>query len=441
MHENQKADLLFIEYSRCKAGASVDHKVVRELLVDGDPLYIIELLNKKILQEESERHTYGTPDQMLDLVFSKVASQISKRVNIPFHEMYRSVDPVVSFAERLYDCVRDHLRSILNYHCVFGGLPRIGSLLIYPKQMRHCYLADYSLKPAGLDVSVVGRIDDPRGFLEIDKITSLSGPLARSSAKGILTSGHKIVIQSGVLTHIDRRVDESVFGPSVDTLILADIAVMLSARQRAESIAEVGCGNGHIISAVAVSGGHQVRRIVFYDVEKNAVRCTHRNLMNNLNRVQRNNIDVVGIIALLQNAHLVDKFDLVVCNPPYTSRLRGSDALDRRSAVAGEELIGELINNAGKLIGNNGRLLMMLSSTSLSFRELAALEGTFAIEKYYSGPGIRVPFDLEEVLSAPEWLQFLVDEGGLEKEGDRYYHHLRPIVLELKHDAEPHSSI
>ncbi len=118
-----------------------------------------------------------------------------------------------------------------------------------------------------------------RRLFSIYGFPELTNERSKNAAKEFIKSGHKLILQNGILTHVDRKLDKKVFGPTIDTVIMAEEIYGMNTDPA--SILEIGCGSGHIASSIA-SLQDCVSNIVYCDVNPYAMTCTLRNLLGNL---------------------------------------------------------------------------------------------------------------------------------------------------------------
>lgn len=328
--------------------------------------------------------------------------------------------------------ITDEIGRVFRARFFEGNIPNNGLCLLFTRQLRSSYLVRYDLRNTLPDIQMIERFDDPKGLMEIDSISSLRKPMARNFAKAFLTSGHKLVLQSGILTHVDRRIDSEVFGPTIDTLYLADILLSIPMLP-VTRVLEVGSGSGHVISTVACTL-ESVQSCTFIDINPKSIACTLRNFSGNTKYKRKNMNDIFGVVGPFSNDFLGCRFDLVVCNPPYIALPPegiGVDPSHYTEAVAGTELMTGLLEVLDDLLTPNGKLLLMTSSTSLSAVE-SSVPPNFDVSPAYRGSGLKVPFDVEAALGDENWINHLVQKKALELREDTYWHELRPIWVERR---------
>jgi len=317
-------------------------------------------------------------------------------------------------------------------------LPDAGTILYFTSDLRYSYVITYHMHFDRPVIEILGRIESPKGVCDIEDIRTLPTQRARNRAKHFLTSAHKIVVQNGVLTHVDRRYDKNVFGPTIDTLLLARVLYDDNKSRAAKSFVEIGSGSGHI-SATAAAMLPSVDTFVALDISEFATSCTVRNIRSNLRYLRSMKIrdykELMIVFGSYEKNVFKSKFDLAVSNPPYIERRRPvGDVFEERfaEAVAGTELIANMLRTLPDLLTPDGRLLLMVSSVTGEPESLPIPDGFMVRSAVEDAPdGIEVPFDVEEVLDQPEWLADLLDSGAVRPHnGGRYTHRLKPVWIE-----------
>ena len=145
-------------------------------------------------------------------------------------------------------------------------------------------------------------------------------------------------------------ISEHVYEPSEDSFLLADAA--LANIKGSEHILETGCGSG-IISAVI--NANTKASVTGIDINPYAVQCT-----------KENGVEVIrgDLLSCIKGS-----FDLIIFNPPYLptedrEKEKGwlNAALDGGSN--GRQVIFRFLEEAGRCLGEGGKILMLVSSLS-----------------------------------------------------------------------------
>lgn len=343
------------------------------------------------------------------------------------------------FLDRLRSSIWKGLSDLIENVHAGGLLPDSGSVLYFTEQLTHCYIVSYHLHYDRPVIEILDRIDSPRGIAQLEAFPNLRTHRARNRAKNYLTSGQKFIVQNGVTTHVDRRLDKSVFGPTIDTLLLADILVHDQKISEVRSFLEIGCGNGHITSTIA--GVYpNLSSLVAYDINEYATACTVRNVRANLRYLKKSTPDCLEDFMVacskFTGNDLKQKFDLVVCNPPYVSHPPAdveNFAENFGDAVGGTSLIETILANLSELLNPRGRLLLMVSSVT-QIKVEDHLPAEFVVAPSPDHPsGLSVPFEVEQVLDQRDWIDHLKGRESVATDpAGRYTHTLLPLWIERR---------
>jgi len=318
------------------------------------------------------------------------------------------------------------------------GTPNSGSgwFLVFVGGLSRCLVMRFTWFESSPQVKVEWIIDEPRAAFDVWPTIKKFDNKARNYLKEFLQSGHKIIIHRGVFIHVDRRHDINVFGPSIDTLLLAEILAqeVFEREVQLDSALEVGCGSGLLTCSLATHA-KGLTELFAIDSHFGSVSCTHRNL-STLADVTRN-LKSYLLWGDFRSDLFTRKFDLVVCNPPYLPLPRHIQSAnphvpDYFAAVGGTRLLKEVIQSAPNILTPRGRMLLLTSSLSLP-ETLSYIPSTCEYSQPLGENGYRVSFEVEAVLNNPEWKSFLLQERNLEDDGGLYFHTLHPIWITLRH--------
>lgn len=338
----------------------------------------------------------------------------------------------------LWEHFSTHLISSLRMARLRSGIPPRGGVLAFVGGGYICLILKYEFTGNQPRVHPVTMISNPQSVFDFwGAIDSVSGS-ARNQLKQILASGHKLISHRGTLIHVDRRKDMDVFGPSIDTLVLAEVLAQAiyesNDNSRIKVAMEIGCGNG-LLTVSLFKHLADLVELFSIDSDLNAVACTARNLDSvkpTKGLIHHPNIYLIN--GTFNPDVLNRKFDLIVCNPPYipfplnhlNNDLKTGDYI---KAVGGTDLCELVVKSSYSLLNPGGRLLIMTSSLVLD-EVTSWIPNTCNLQFALGNEGFEVLFDVEAVLSQPNWLEYLVEERGLiMKKKEMYYHTLHPLWI------------
>jgi methylase of polypeptide subunit release factors len=328
-----------------------------------------------------------------------------------------------SFENSLHDKLREGIKK---------GIPRRGGILAFVAGVSKCIVMDYEFDDNTPQIKPIATIDSPKSLFDFwATIDTVTKPAAQNALKDILVSGHKIVYQRGALVHVDRRRDLGVFGPTIDTVLLAEALVQYVLESNTiviRNAVEVGSGNG-LVSAVLLENSKSINNYVALDVDFTSVSCTARNC--SYNGFPQNHIHYIN--GLFDPQLFGRKFDLCICNPPYiplppTSYTQDARFDDNRRATGGTELLETLIKSIPMLLTSTGAILLITSHLALSVIHDLMPKGYNAVN-LLGGQGWRVGFDVDAVVTDRVWLDYLIQSCGLISEEGSFYHTLHPLLI------------
>lgn len=419
------------------SGLTMD-KSIREIEKSLTPDAILTKLLDESLDEIFQTH------KMLFTPFSELREWIigfdshSNKVIKHVHLFRDNEDGMkfLDFLDQLRSKILIHIQNLINDAIVVGRMPPKGIVLYFSEHIRNRIILTYDSRTGRPRVSFVDRMMNVQSLFDLEEIGRLRSQKAKNTAKSFLQSGHKAVMHYGVITHVDRRRHFEVFGPSIDTLHIADILLSSKFVRSVRSILEIGVGSGHIIcSAIRNIGG--LTYVDAVDVNPFSILCTIENMRKiiGLDGLSISPDDLTLSIGKFSKEKFTRKYDLVICNPPYvTLPPRFSKELESDYALAtvGTKLIEETLDALPDLLRPCGRCLMMVSSATLEFETMVPTE--LQISPAQGDRTIRVPFDVEAVNNNREFLKYLVSEEGIEHDESRgqYTHRLRPFWIEVR---------
>jgi methylase of polypeptide subunit release factors len=317
-----------------------------------------------------------------------------------------------------------------------AALPREGVLQYFSEDLRFCLYVRYQFSGAFQvhDVLVHENpllLGDPLVLLE-----SARDDRDLDIVRTFLASSAKIVLLRNVLVYVDRIANPTVFGPSIDTLLVSDwlITERFAASRTVDEfreffdepvskaaterllaggvdILEIGSGSGLILAAF-VRKEPMIARLDAVDKQLDAVVTTYRNVIPQ-RLIHKGELGKRGryTVGDFDLQSVTEPYDVVVCNPPYIPRPDAAIEIDHRSAATmGTELLEQVAASAAALVGDKGVLFMVTSS--LSGETLPkSIPPNYRAEVRLS---VRVPFRVEsaQLDRSPEALKYFLRPGG-----------------------------
>jgi methylase of polypeptide subunit release factors len=311
-------------------------------------------------------------------------------------------------------------------------LPAEGGILVFVAGLEICLVVGYRFTGPGYvpALHVVDAWPDPRSVFDVVDDLLRRPHETRNELKRMLQSSHRLVWHRDVLAHVDRREEPHVFGPSIDTLHLAEIIARRyasgSVHHAPSRVLEIGTGSG-FISAGILRHIEGVQLLLGVEPDIGSAVCTYRNLDLNAGKNR-----AALLVSHFSSDLVPGQFDLVVCNPPYIPD-PPSGPVDRSrhrtGAVAGIQLIDELLEALPRLVAPGGYALMMASSVTPPQHVIERLPAGFELVHELGADGEEVLFEVEEVFNRPGYLPFLLGRGGLWERGRSYHHRLHALAF------------
>jgi methylase of polypeptide subunit release factors len=336
-----------------------------------------------------------------------------------------------------------HLKgSLIGLLTVAGAnseLPARGGILCFVAQLELCLVVGFEFHRTAPSLTPLAVVEQPKAAFAVWGAVEDQLPARRDALRKMLVSGHKLIFHRGVLVHVDRRSDTTVFGPSIDTIVMAELLAEGVYRRKddpttlPQSVIEIGTGSGMLLAG-ALTALPSVERLVGVELDFGSVVCTHRNLVRasgGLDPIERGRVVLVG--GTFDAARLDGGFDLAVCNPPYLPDLDSapaslSGAEDYLRAVGGHTLIDQILGGLDGLLSATGRLLLMTNNMAITDIEARIPDG-FLAQRAYGQDGRSVLLELEALYERPTKLKQLLEEGAIRENGDVHEHSLHPIWI------------
>lgn len=238
-------------------------------------------------------------------------------------------------------------------------------------------------------------------------------PGLRDTLFSLCASRPRLVEYDGVSTFWDDS-HINVWCPSIDTIIFAKALNRLAAKGEGfKSAVEIGCGSG-FLSKYVLEKFSSLESILINDINEYAVKCAMDNIKD-----KRASFYVGDGLDKIKN----QKFDLILCNPPYVPRPGSIDD----NPYEGVGLLNHLLQEGEKYLNPGGMLVTNISSLceKIVLKEKPKMLMT-VLEK------MRVPLKVNNIINNQEWLDYLI-ENGMKKEykdGYEYWQDLAIMTLE-----------
>jgi len=128
------------------------------------------------------------------------------------------------------------------------------------------------------------------------------------------------------------------------------------------------------------------------------------------------------------------RFDLVISNPPYIVRAP-KVVVKGGTAIAGTELMEEVVRDFDSLVEPSGALVLVYSEMARAALQRALPANTIKVD--LDGPrGFTAVFDVEEVFDEPEWLAYLLDNGLVSRnQVEGSYSHVLRVTAVIRADV------
>jgi release factor glutamine methyltransferase len=109
------------------------------------------------------------------------------------------------------------------------------------------------------------------------------------------------------------NVNKNVLIPRPETELLVEKIIEESKKKNINRVLDIGSGSGNI--ALAIAKNIPQASVVGADISRDAIKVAQKNALDNL----ITNVEFLNLDILNDDLQIIDKFDLVVSNPPYVS--------------------------------------------------------------------------------------------------------------------------
>lgn len=345
-------------------------------------------------------------------------------------------NPAETLLHLLWQDLRSKLARKLDAVARRGPISREGAILCFFGPATFEIIVRFTRSGGAMELRPLVAQLNPSGVLDLMSLLDGASPQLKSQIKRVAISTDKLIYQRGALIHVNRQTEWEVFGPTIDTIILAELIAdrieTLAPEHRITAL-EIGPGSG-LLSAVLAKSEH-VAELTAVDLNPAATSCTIKNLQTNDVILDGKHQAIRVRSEAFSSQQLCPPYDLIVCNPPYIPKApdpADHSLSERGRAVTGIELCVDILSQLPSLLGEGGLALVMTSS--LSDREVLDCipQGFLAIQAL-PGDGRRVPLDVDDVWDSSEWREQLLREARIEEdEHHGLWHKLRPIWVRRK---------
>jgi methylase of polypeptide subunit release factors len=307
-------------------------------------------------------------------------------------------------------------------------LPPSGFILYLTEYLEWCLVIAYELAGNAPQLQLRHGISRPTALYDIYSLIQTADDEEKSIMRNVLKSPAKIVSHRGVMVHVDRYSEPSVFGPSIDTVYLNEVLIALLLESDAlplENAIEVGCGNG-LLSTSVLTHVSTLRRFGYFDTSLDAIRCTFRNLAAGPARTapgRKTRAKRFGVHGEFDPQIIKHRIDLLFSNPPYVPYRTDAAGKAVPNPVGGTELLELIVRTSPEMLADGGATLIVYSEMAQGALDAALTEDC---ELVPLGPrdGLDVLFDVEDVFEDAAWMKYLIDNSWIDWSQDRHaYRH------------------
>lgn len=331
-----------------------------------------------------------------------------------------------------------------------SDIPDSGFVLFLTEYLHRCLVLGYTISDGAASIKTLHALDEPEAIYDLFPLLPQLTGSKWSTIKRVIRSTTKLIAHRGVLCHVDRHSEPEVFGPSIDTVYLHEVLCLLlyeivdssSAPAPVTRALDVGCGNGLLTSAL-LTHMPTLSHLVAFDIESDAIRCTSRNLKTVRHMAPDARVHLIQ--GAFDSSLLVEKYDLIISNPPYLP-VSPRNAVGRfhAGAITGTSLIRQLLKSARDILAPHGALLLVFSDVALEEFDHAqgALDGIEAHD-LSALRGLRVSLDLDALHDDASWRDDIRKRRGVESSdsGKTLTHVIRVKGIVLKTTTHPEGSM
>lgn len=210
---------------------------------------------------------------------------------------------------------------------------------------------------------------------------------------------------------------QNVWCPSIDTLLFAKaLKKLFKQKNNFKTAAEIGCGSG-FLSKFVLAKCPRLESMLINDLNPYAVKCAMDNIKDS-----RANFYHGNGFAKIKN----QKFDLLLCNPPYVPRPGSIDD----NPYEGVGLLNYLLHNAADHLNPAG--VMVLNISSLCQQIVLRKKPLLPLQILTQ---MSVPLKVNNIMNNHSWLKYLTTKCGLKKHLKNGYEYWQTLfIVALRND-------
>lgn len=245
------------------------------------------------------------------------------------------------------------------------------------------------------------------------KIAQLDS-VKRDTLFALFSAPIKTTMYCNTSLDFEQKKYPGVWGPSIDTLLFCR-ALRKANLDFVKTAVEVGSGSG-FISKFIINNSKSLKKINLIDLNSRARDCAKASIKD-----KRAKFFAGNAIKFLEKKQ---KYDLVMCNPPYIPRPKSIDV----NPYEGLSLLVFLIKNAKRLLNENGVFITNISSLCWEMIVRVVKEAGVTMKVIDS---MEVPLKVYNVLNNKEWMDYLLKKGLKKeaKEGYDYWQTINIVVI------------
>lgn len=275
-----------------------------------------------------------------------------------------------------------------------------------------------------LNKKLIGTIKNPVLVTDLYAMTKqLKNNTVRDTIFALYQSYPRITQYNKVGVWWDPLRHKDVWCPSIDTVLFARaLNKIIKNSYHFKSVLEIGCGSGFLGKYIA-STSNSIKKVVFVDINPFAILCAKDN-------TKELHIKKEFFTQRWQNIKKNEKYDLIVCNPPYLPRPQSVD----KNPYEGISLMREIILSGKNHLNEGGSIVINYSSLCEKDAKKFIKQSGLKLRLLAK---MKVPLKVLPVLNNKEWMKFLCERTGLKKEPRQGYLYWQTLnIVELKNDKK-----